>query len=174
MIVRLIETALMDIALRGRTSYCSIIDGDAKGHFVDPGNWSIPPPGAKLSDWWFGQVFLSGLTGGERGAMYPKDFTSKGWIKQVRKPLGRASKILGPHGWAYRILSNYQLHGAEGAAAGLQLLRGGTPNAEKVNKIGDKAIFQHDSVIRLASIKDEFEGADPSKPTNDETLDFRI
>lgn len=119
-------------------------------------------------------MFLSRLTGGECGAMYPKDFTSKGWIKQVRKPLGRASKILGPHGWAYRILSKYQLHGAEGAAAGLQLLRGGKTNAENVNKIGDKAIFQHDSVITLASIKDEFEGADPSKPTNDGTLDFRI
>lgn len=99
-----------------------------------------------------GQIFLSGLTGGERGALYPRDFTGKGWIKQIRKPLGRASKILGPEGWAYRILSNYQLHGAEDATAGLALLSGGRPNAEKVNKLGDKAIFQHDLVITLETI----------------------
>lgn len=60
---------------------------------------NFPPSGFKLSDWWIGDAFVSGLQAANEVLYTRRILLVKGWIRQGRKTSGCASKIIGPQGW---------------------------------------------------------------------------
>ncbi|MCJ1423353.1 hypothetical protein MMC29_001236 [Sticta canariensis] len=98
----------------------------------------------KLTDNELFRVVESSLPTADRYATYPGDFTQKGYPRKDRPHLDPPALVTGPGGRAhYAVMCGfYQLHGAEGAEAGLEgeVGEGYGTSVKILSTIGDRRI----------------------------------